>query len=36
MILGVGEKPAVRSGQGAIEIPVSIAPMMDRTDRHYR
>ncbi|MFM7529798.1 MAG: tRNA dihydrouridine(20/20a) synthase DusA [Nodosilinea sp.] len=36
MVLGVGEKPAVRSGQGAIEVPVSIAPMMDRTDRHYR
>ena len=36
MVLGVGEKPAARSGQGAIEVPVSIAPMMDRTDRHYR
>ena len=36
MILGVEQKPAVRSGQGAIEIPISIAPMMDRTDRHYR
>ena len=36
MVLGVSEKPRVGLGQGSIEVPVSIAPMMDRTDRHYR
>ncbi|HZG38723.1 MAG TPA: tRNA dihydrouridine(20/20a) synthase DusA [Nodosilinea sp.] len=28
--------PGPSEGAAAIEVPISIAPMMDRTDRHYR
>jgi tRNA-dihydrouridine synthase A len=28
--------PDQRPGEAAITVPISIAPMMDRTDRHYR